>query len=144
MTQKLDARLTTYSPTAVSLFRIVLGLLFTVHATQKLFAWPLGLPAADGSFTGPAVPVGTWPYWYAGIIELVVGLLLLAGLFTRIAAFIGSGEMAYAYFTQHQPKGLWPIANGGELAVLYCFGFLLLVFIGGGAFAVDAVRGRGR
>ena len=70
----------------------------------------------------------------------VVGLLLLVGLVTRLAAFVGAGEMAFAYFTQHQPSALWPIENGGELAVLYCFGFLLLVFAGGGAYAVDAMR----
>jgi putative oxidoreductase len=86
--------------------------------------------------------MGTWPYWYAGVIELVVGLLLLVGLVTRLAAFVGSGEMAFAYFTQHQPQALWPIENGGELAVLFCFGFLLLVFTGGGAFALDAMRKR--
>jgi putative oxidoreductase len=75
---------------------------------------------------------------------LVVGILITAGLFTRIAAFVASGEMAFAYFTQHLPNGFWPIANKGELAVLYCFSFLLLVFVGGGAFAVDAARSGGR
>jgi putative oxidoreductase len=130
----LDARLTSISPQVLSLFRFVFGLLFTVHATQVLFAWPIG---PEG---GPAVPIGTWPYWWAGLIELVVGVLLLVGLVTRLAAFVGSGEMAFAYFTQHQPKALWPIENGGELAVLFCFGFFLLVFTGGGAYALDAMR----
>jgi putative oxidoreductase len=134
--RKLETALTAATPQIVSLFRIVFGLLLTVHATQKLFAWPV---AAAG---GAAVPVGTWPFWWAGVIELVVGLLLLVGLVTRLAAFIGSGEMAFAYFTQHQPKALWPIENGGEPAVLFCFGFLLLVFTGGGAFALDAMRKR--
>jgi len=64
----------------------------------------------------------------------------MAGLVTRLAAFVGSGEMAFAYFTQHQPTALWPIENGGELAVLNCFGFFLLVFTGGGALALDALR----
>ena len=140
--RKLEASLTAATPQILSLFRIVFGLLLTVHATQKLFAWPVGTAAADGTLTGPAVPFGTWPFWWAGVIELVVGLLLLVGLVTRLAAFIGSGEMAFAYFTQHQPNALWPIENGGELAVLYCFGFLLLVFTGGGAFALDAMRKR--
>lgn len=77
-----------------------------------------------------------------GVLELVLGLLIAVGLFTRIAAFIAAGQMAFAYFTEHQPKGLFPIENGGELAVLYCFGFLLLAAIGGGAYALDAARGR--
>ncbi|MBN3456885.1 DoxX family protein [Mycobacterium sp. DSM 3803] len=135
MTTNLDARLTSISPAVVSLFRIVFGFLFAIHGASKLFAWPVG----SGS---GATPVGTWPYWYAGVIELVLGLLIMVGLFTRIAAFISSGEMAFAYFTQHQPKGLLPLENGGELAVLYCFGFLLLAAIGGGAYALDAVRGK--
>jgi putative oxidoreductase len=133
---KLDAKLTALSPQVLSLYRIVLGLLFTMHATQKLFAWPIGVQG------GASVPVGTWPYWYAGLIELVVGLLLLTGLVTRLAAFVGCGEMAVAYFTQHQPTAFWPIVNGGELAVLYCFAFLLLVFTGGGAYALDAMRAK--
>jgi len=142
---KLEAKLTSFSPQVLSLFRVVFGLLYTVHATQKLFAWPVGLPTAAGTFTGPAVPMGTWPYWWAGLIELVAGLLIMTGLVTRLAAFVASGEMAFAYFSQHQPTGLWPIENGGELAVLFCFGFFLLVFTGGGAYALDAMReGRGR
>ncbi|OBC11105.1 phosphoribosylaminoimidazolecarboxamide formyltransferase [Mycobacterium sp. 852013-50091_SCH5140682] len=140
MTTNLDARLNTVSPAVISLFRIVFGLLYTIHGAQKLFAWPVGMPDDAGNLVGSAVPVGTWPYWYGGLIEFVLGLLILTGLFTRIAAFFASGEMAFAYFTQHQPKGLLPIQNGGELAVLYCFGFFLLVFIGGGAYALDAVR----
>ena len=131
MSQKLDARLTTYHSPVLGVFRIVVGFLFAIHGTVKLFAWPID----QG---GGAVPVGTWPYWYAGVIELVVGVLVILGLgvITRIAAIIGSGQMAYAYFTQHQPKALWPIDNGGELAILYCFSFLLIAFAGVGAFAV--------
>ncbi len=122
------ARLDRYSPTVLGVFRIVIGFLFALHGTAKLFGWP-------ATKTG-AVPLGTWPYWWAGLIELVVGVLVMVGLFTRIAAFIGSGQMAYAYFTEHQPGGLLPIQNGGELAALYCFAFLLLVFTGGGALAL--------
>jgi putative oxidoreductase len=70
-----------------------------------------------------------------GVIELVVGVLVALGVFTRIAAILGSGTMAYAYFTAHQPKGLLPIENGGEPAVLFCFAFLLIAFAGAGAFA---------
>ncbi|MEE6165332.1 MULTISPECIES: DoxX family protein [unclassified Mycolicibacterium] len=142
MTTNLDARLNAVSPAVISLFRIVFGLLYTIHGAQKLFAWPVGMPDKAGDLVGSAVPVGTWPYWYGGLIEFVLGLLILTGLFTRIAAFFASGEMAFAYFTQHQPKGLLPIENGGELAVLYCFGFFLLVFIGGGTYALDAIRSR--
>ena len=108
----LDAKLTSFSPYVLSLFRIVFGLLLTIHATQKLFAWPVGTPAEDGTFTGPAVPIGMWPFWWGGLIEIVVGLLLLTGLVTRLAAFVGSGAMAFAYFTEHQPTALWPIENG--------------------------------
>ncbi|OCB14749.1 phosphoribosylaminoimidazolecarboxamide formyltransferase [Mycobacterium vulneris] len=136
MTTNLDTRLSSLSPAVISLFRVVFGLLFAIHGASKLFAWPVD----SGS---GAVPVGTWPYWYAGVLELVLGLLIMVGLFTRIAAFIAAGQMAFAYFTEHQPKGLWPIENGGELAVLYCFGFLLLAAVGGGAYALDvALRKR--
>ncbi|MGV1005433.1 MAG: DoxX family protein [Candidatus Nanopelagicales bacterium] len=132
MTQRLDARLDTYSSPVLGIFRIVIGLLFALHGSAKLFGWPATKMGA--------IPVGTWPYWYAGVIELVVGLLVLTGLFARIAALIGSGQMAFAYFTEHQPKGFWPIQNGGELAVLYCFAFLLIAFAGAGAFAVQKHR----
>ncbi|SCX03914.1 MULTISPECIES: DoxX family protein [Mycobacteriaceae] len=133
---QIETKLNGFAPIVLSAFRIVFGLLLTIHGTSKLFAWPIAAGA------GGAVPVGTWPFWYAGVLELVLGLLLIAGLFTRAAAFLASGEMAFAYFSQHQPTGLWPIENGGELAVLNCFGFFLLVFLGGGSIAVDAVRKR--
>ena len=136
-TRNLDARLSSYSPTVLSIFRIVVGFLFAINGSSKLFGWPLDI----------AQPAGSWPAWWAGLIELVTGLLVLIGLFTRPAAFIASGEMAVAYFWQHQPNGLWPLddrvgGNGGELAVLFCFAFFLLVFIGGGAYALDARRRR--
>lgn len=134
---KLDARLDSFFPYVLSLFRIVLGLLFTIHGTQKVFAWPIG--PGGGSV---AVPVGAWPYWWAGLIELVVGVLLVVGLVTRLAAFVGSGEMAFAYFSQHQPKSIFPLVNEGETAVLFCFGMFLLVFAGGGALALDSMRRR--
>jgi putative oxidoreductase len=131
-TTTLDTRLNTLSSAVLSLFRIVFGLLFTIHGTTKLFGWP----------DGRAVPIGTWPFWWAGLIEVVAGLLILVGLFTRIAAFIASGHMAVAYFWRHQPEALWPHVNEGETAILFCFGFLLLVFTGGGAFALDAIRAK--
>lgn len=135
MTQRLDTRLDTYHSPVLGLFRIVIGFLFAIHGTVKLFGWPI-------SQGGGPVPVGTWPYWYAGVIELVVGVLVMLGLFTRIAAIVGSGQMAYAYFTEHQSKGLLPIENGGELAVLYCFSFLLIAFAGAGSFALQGRQGR--
>ena len=137
MTQPLETRLTSFSPAALALFRVVLGLLFTVHGASKLFAWPVDMG-------GGALPVGSFPGWWSGLIELVAGVLIMAGLFTRIAAFISSGMMAVAYFWKHQPDALHPLENGGESAVLFCFGFFLLVFTGGGAYALDSVVGRRR
>lgn len=140
MTTNLGSRLDSYTPTVLSLFRAVFGFLFAVFGTSKLFDWPIAF----------GLPVGNWPVWYAGIIELVAGLLIMFGLFTRVAAFVASGEMAVAYFSQHQPLALWPIVgpefggNGGLQAILFCFGFLLLVFTGPGAYALDSVVGRRR
>ena len=132
MIHALDTKLDQYSAPALGIFRIIIGLLFALHGTAKLFGWP--------ATKSGAVPFGTWPYWWAGVIEIVVGLLVALGLFTRIAALLGSGTMAFAYFTEHQPNGLLPIQNGGELAVLYCFAFLLIAFAGAGAFAVFGRR----
>lgn len=126
---RLDARLSPHSPAVLSLLRVVFGLLFLCHATSHLFGWPLASQQA---------PVGTWPFFYAGILELVTAILITVGLFTRIAAFLASGVMAFAFFTQHLPTGVIPMTNGGELAVLYCFAFFFLVFAGGGTFALDA------
>jgi putative oxidoreductase len=133
MTKTLDQ----YSPAVVSLFRLVYGLLFAACGSNIVFAWPV--------HPTYAVAAGTWPGWYAGVIEVVTGLLIAAGLFTRAAAFIASGQMAVAYFWIHQPKALWPVGdppagNGGLLAILFCFAFFLLVFVGGGSYSVDALR----
>ena len=132
MTDLIDTKLEPHSSTALGIFRIVIGFLFALHGTAKLFGWPVT--------KGGAVPFGTWPFWWAGLIELVVGVLVMIGLFTRIAALLGSGTMAFAYFTEHQPGGLLPIENGGELATLFCFAFLQLAIVGGGAFAVQRRR----
>lgn len=132
MTQRLDTRLNPYAPVVLSLFRIVFGLLFLIHGTAGLFGWPVGPVAASGS-------IG----WFAGLFELITGILITIGLFTRPAAFIASGVMAVAYFTQHIQNGFWPISNGGELSVLYCWAFFLLVFTGPGAYAVDSRIGSG-
>jgi putative oxidoreductase len=126
----LEARLTAYSPTALAVFRVVFGLLWLCHGLSKIIGWPVG----------PASAVGVYPDYYSGWIELITGVLITLGLFTRIAAFVASGEMAVAYFTVHLPHGFIPLVNHGEDAVLFCFGFLLLVFIGPGAYALDNHR----
>jgi len=123
--------LAAWSPRLLSVMRIVAAFLFLAHGTQKLLAFPPGQmgTVAIGSLMG-----------MAGVLELVGGTLLLVGLFTRPVAFILAGEMAYAYFTAHAPRGFWPIANGGELAALYCFIFLYLAAIGAGPWSVDRFR----
>jgi putative oxidoreductase len=139
VTTKLNHRLDRYTPAVLSLFRFVYGFLFAGYGSMLLLGWPVR----------PSLPVevGVWPAWYAGLIELVAGLLISTGLFTRAGAFIASGHMAVAYFWMHQPHSLWPIGdppagNGGTPAILFCFGFLLLVFVGGGRYSIDAWRGR--
>ncbi|MGI5399341.1 DoxX family protein [Streptomyces sp. CA-135486] len=132
----LSTRLNKAQPYVLSLFRIVVGLLFACHGAASLFGV---LGGAAGS--GGTIPAGTWPGWYAAVIELVAGALVLVGLGTRSAALIASGSMAYAYFTVHQPEGLFPLQNSGEGSVLYCWAFLLLVFTGPGALALDRAFG---
>lgn len=122
-----DTRLASRSAATLGVFRIVVALLFTMHGTAKLFGWPSGTPAA----------LGAWPMWWAGMLEIVLGALIAIGLFTRSAAFVASGMMAVAYFWMHLPDGFWPIVNRGETAALYSFVFLLLVFVGPGAFTVS-------
>ena len=118
-----------YSPYVLSLLRIVSALLLLQHGLSKFFGFPM--------------PMNTPPMfsllWFAGAIELVFGTLLLLGLFTRFAAFILSGELAFAYFIGHAPKGFYPLTNGGEPAVLFCFVFLTLAFTGGGPWSIDAL-----
>jgi putative oxidoreductase len=135
----LDVRLAGYHSPVLSAFRIIFGLLYTIHGSQKLFGWPVPAP-------GP-IEVGAFPFWWAGLIEFVLGIMITLGFMTRIAAFIASGEMAFAYFYQHWPplKGgetasFWPIANGGELAIMFCFAFLLIATTGAGVAAIDARR----
>ena len=132
MARNLEARLNSNWPIALAVFRVVFGLLFLCHGLVTLFGWPAA---------GHIAPFGEWPEYYAGLIELVTGVLITAGLFTREAAFVASGEMAFAYFTVHLPRDFFPINNGGEASVMYCFAFLLLIFAGGGAYAADGRRG---
>ena len=140
MVQDLNQRLDRYSPAVLSLFRFVYGLLFAGLGSIVVFDWPVRAAYPE--------KFGAWPGWYAGAIELVLGLLIAAGLFTRAAAFIASGQMAVAYFWMHQPHALWPIGdpaggNGGTEAILFCFGFFLLVFTGAGSYSIDARHGAG-
>lgn len=129
----LRTRLTENAPLALAALRIMSGLLFLAHGTQKFLSFPAGERAGAGwDFSGPGA--------YAGIIELVTGALIALGLFTRPAAFLASGTMAFAYFLAHAPQNFWPINNGGDAAILYCFVFLYFVFSGPGAFSLD--RGR--
>ncbi|MEV6195720.1 DoxX family protein [Streptomyces sp. NPDC051920] len=131
---RLSDRLSSHQPLALGLFRIVLGLLFASEGAATIF----GILGRQSS------PVGDWPFWYAGLIELVCGVLVLLGAATRGAAFLSSGAMAFAYFTEHQKDGLFPLQNGGLSPALFCWGFLLLVFFGPGALSLSAlVQGRG-
>ena len=132
MTASLEGPTGRFSSAVIGICRIIFGFLWALHGSAKLFGWP--------ATSGGKVPVGTWPYWWAGLIEIAVGVLLMLGLFTVPAALLGSGTMAFAYFTEHQPDGLLPIQNKGELAVVYCFAFLLIAFVGPGAFALHRRR----
>jgi len=124
--------LSAYAPRALSILRIVAGLLFVEHATQKFFAFPAPFPMQ------PLPPL----FMAAGTIELVAGTLITLGLFTRFAALIASGEMAVAYFLIHNPQGFWPIVNKGEVVILFCFTFFYLIFAGPGSWALDHVVGK--
>lgn len=141
-----------YSAYLYALLRIIAGLLFLMHGAQKLLDWP-PRPApppppaaaeaqkssdANQAANKPQMPPA-WVMPTAGVIELVGGLLILFGLLTSYVAFIASGEMAVAYFMNHAAKATWPILNGGELAVLYCFLFLYMAAVGSGAFSLDAL-----
>ncbi|MGC9667489.1 DoxX family protein [Planosporangium sp. 12N6] len=122
----------------LSLYRMVVGLLFLCHGAASMFG------VLGGGFGGHAVHVGTWPGWWAALIQLVTGALVLVGLLTRPAALVASGSMAYAYFTVHQERALWPIQNGGELAAMFCWSFLLLAVAGPGRWSLDELIGRVR
>ena len=122
--------LSRWQPQLLSVLRIVVGLLFLEHGVQKFFGFPAPFPVHPL----PTMLVA------AGAIELVAGLLITVGLFTRLAAFIASGEMAAAYFIGHFPKSPWPVLNMGEGAILFCFIFLYLAAAGAGPWSLDATR----
>ena len=130
----MDSRiLTRWAPYALGILRIVTGLIFLEHGTQKFLSFPAGEAAGAGWTFGH-------PGHYAGIIELVCGALITLGLFTRPAAFLASGTMAVAYWFAHAPQNFFPVNNMGDAAILYCFIFLYMVFAGAGAFSVDGMR----
>ena len=124
--------LSRWQPQLLAVLRIVVGLLFLEHALSKFFAFPVPFPVH------PLPPM----LIAAGVIEFAAGVLVTIGLFTRIAAFIASGEMAVGYFMMHLPKGFWPLANMGEAAILFCFVFLYIAAAGPGAWSIDAARTR--
>ncbi|WP_217169050.1 DoxX family protein [Streptomyces sp. AC512_CC834] len=132
-TARLNDRLTRQQPLVLGLFRIVLGVLFTSEGAATVF----------GLLDRRASSTGDWPFWYAGVIELVAGAFVLVGVATRGAAFLSSGIMAFAYFTEHQGDGLFPLQNGGLAPALFCWGFLLLVFFGPGALSLAGLLRRG-
>jgi len=125
----VEKALAPFAPYTYALLRIVAGLLFVSHGGQKIFGW----------FGGQPVPLGSL-FGLAGIIEIILGLLITIGLLTSYAAFIASGEMAAAYFIGHFPKSFWPLENGGEPAVLFCFIFLFMASHGSGIWSVDTAR----
>jgi putative oxidoreductase len=122
------------TPYLLSVLRLAAAFVYVAHGTQKMFGVP------GHSFHAPvfaATLLGA-----AGVIETIGGTFMFLGLFTRPVAFVLSGQMAVAYFTQHAPRGFWPIQNGGELPVLFCFLWLFLCVAGPGPISVDALRGR--
>jgi putative oxidoreductase len=130
------AKSNSFQPYALSLLRLVAGFTFSLHGFQKLLGFFGGVDHGSRAALFSLL-------WAAGAIELFGGALIAVGLFTRLVAFAACGEMAVAYFKQHAPGGPWPIANGGELAVLYCFIFFLLMSAGGGPISLDRmIRGK--
>ena len=122
-----------WTPRLQSVLRIVLALLFLSHGLVKLFGFPVG--ALPGQ-----VPLFSL-FGFGAVLELVGGAAVLIGLFTRPIAFVLSGEMAVAYFMFHAPQGFFPTLNGGELAIIFCFGFLYFAAAGAGPWSIDAKRG---
>ena len=126
--------LSRFTPYLLSVLRLVAAFVYIAHGTQKIFGvpgQPLHAPVLAVTMMGAA-----------GLLETIGGALMFLGLFTRPVAFVLSGQMAVAYFTQHFPRGPWPILNGGELAVLFCFLWLFLCVAGPGPISLDALRGK--
>ena len=128
-----DTLQTVWAPRVLSILRIVAALIFFEHGSAKL----LGFPASNFSPEVMSLP------WIAGVLEIVGGALLVVGLFTRPTAFVLSGLMAFAYWIAHAPKSPYPLLNGGDAAILFCFVFLYIAFAGGGPWSLDAIfRGK--
>ena len=123
-----------WAPVMLSVLRILAGLLFLEHGSQKLLMFPPGEHAGADFMT---------MVWWSGAIELVTGALLAAGLLTRLAAFFAAGEMAVAYWMVHAPQNFFPVNNMGDGAILYCFIFLYILFAGPGPWSLDALFRRG-
>jgi putative oxidoreductase len=123
------------SEAVLTLFRVVIGLLFALHGAASVF----GIFGGNRG-SGHAIAAGTWPGWYAGLIQLVCGLLVMVGLLTTPAAILASGSMAYAYFTVHQPNALLPLQNGGDAPALFCWAFLAIAVLGPGRWSIDGLR----
>jgi len=131
----------TWSPYFLSILRIMSALLFVEHGTSKILGFP---PAPMHAPSGPPPPEFMSLLMHSsGPIELIGGILLAIGLFSKFSAFILSGEMAVAYFTVHAPQAFFPMVNKGEIAVLYCFVFLYLAVAGGGPWSIDRLLRRG-
>ena len=130
----LESLLAKWQPAALSLFRFVTGLLLFQYGVAKLFKFPAGTMFDKVELFSL---IGA-----AGTLELVLGGLLIIGLFSRIVAFILSGEMAFAYFIGHFPRGFFPLLNSGTGAILFCFACLYLATAGGGPYSVDAMMGK--
>lgn len=124
-----------FSGQLLGLLRIVSALLFIAHGTTKLFGWP-----PTEMFATPPEPMTIM--WFGGILEAFGGALLLLGLFTRPVAFVLSGMMAVAYWMFHAPQSFYPVQNGGDAAILFCFVFLYIAAAGPGAFALDSMLGK--
>lgn len=122
---------TVWAPRLLGLLRIVSAWLFMMHGTQKLFNFPEATRGQPELFQLT---------WFAGVLETFGGFLLLIGLFTRPVAFILSGLMAFAYWIAHAPNSIYPVHNGGDAAILFCFVFLYFVAAGPGAFSIDGAR----
>ncbi|WP_193173205.1 DoxX family protein [Nisaea nitritireducens] len=125
-------KLTPWAPTILSITRAIAGLIFMAHGTQKILGFPVG---------GHTPAMFSMP-WTAGVIELTCGALIAIGFLTRPAAFLSSGLMAVGYWIAHAPRDFFPVNNGGDAAILYCFLFLYLVFAGPGPLSIDGIRRR--
>ena len=138
MDSTYHSRLPAWLPGAThALLRVMTGLLFMQHGVQKLFGL---LVDPSQPWAGP--PPMFSQFWFAGVLEVFGGALIVLGLLTRPVAFLLAGEMAVAYFQAHFPRSFWPILNGGESAVLFCFIFLHLFAAGAGPWSIDALRRR--